>query len=306
MAIIPTGAHPKALWPGVHDWFGTSYTEYPEEYPELFGFDTSEKNYEEDVEDINFTMAPVKTEGGSIAYVADNQGYTKRYRHTAYALGFIVTHEEKMDNLYEKVAKRRARKLAFSMRQTKETVCANVYNRAFNSAYTGGDAVQMIASTHPSTSGNQSNVLTTAADLSEASLEDLLIQIAQATDSPGNKIALRGMKLIVPTNEMFEACRILKNPNRPDTANRDINAIYNMGLLPQGYVVNHYLTDTDAWFIRTDAPNGTMFFDRENGRGNPGLSQDNDFDTKNAKAASYMRFSVGWTDWRGVFGSAGV
>ena len=306
MAVITTGAHPKALWPGVHDWFGTSYVEYPEEYPELFDFETSKKNYEEDVESINFGLAPVKNEGSSIAYTVDNQGYVKRYRHTAYALGFIVTHEEKSDNLYEKVGKRRARKLAFAMRQTKETVCANVYNRAFNGSFTGGDAIELLATNHPSTSGNQSNELATPADLSEASIEDLLINIAKATDSPGNKIALRGTKLIIAPNEMFEAERILRSELRVGTANNDINAVRNMGLLPKGYIVNHYLTDVDAWFIRTTAPAGMTFFDRESGRGAPAFDQDNDFDTKNAKAAAYMRFSVGWTDWRGLYGSPGV
>lgn len=303
---ITTGAHPKALWPGVHDWFGMSYAEYPEEYPELFDFDSSKKNYEEDVESINFGLAPVKAEGSSISYTVDNQGFVKRYRHVAYALGYIVTHEEMQDNLYAKVGKGRAKKLAFAMRQTKETVCANVYNRAFNSSFTGGDAIELLATNHPSTSGDQSNELATPADLSEAALEDILINIAKATDSPGNKIALRGMKLVVHPNDMFEACRILKSEYRVGTANNDINAIYNKGLLPQGYIVNHYLTDTDAWFIRTDVPTGMMFYDRESGRGAPNFDQDNDFSTKNALAAAYMRFSVGWTDWRGLYGSPGV
>lgn len=306
MAVETTGAHPKAFWPGVYDWFGTSYTEHPEEYPDLFDFASSSQNYEEEVEDTNYSLAPVKNEGSAISYVTSNQGYTKRYRHVAYALGTMVTHEEKSDNLYEKVGKARSRKLAFSMRQTKEVVCANVYNRAFNASYTGGDAVSLLSTAHPSLAGNWSNKLSTDADLSEASLEDLLIQIAQATDSIGHKIALRGNKLIVPTNEMFEACRILESQLRVGTANNDVNAIRSKGLLPQGYVVNHYLTDSDAWFIRTDSPNGMRFFDREAGRGTPKFDQDNDFDTKNAKMAAYMRFSIGWTDPRGMYGSAGA
>lgn len=304
---ITTGAHPKALWPGVHDWFGASYAEYPEEYPELFSFDNSSMNYEEDVEQTGFGLANVKNEGASISFDTESQGYTKRYRHVAYALGYICTYEEKMDNLYEKVSKRRARKLAFSMRQTKEIVGANVYNRAFNASYTGGDGVSLGNSAHPTFgAGTQSNILSTAADLSEASLESMLIQIAQAKNSRGLTIALRGQKLIIPVNLMFEAERILKSQLRVDTANNDINAVRNMGLLPQGITVNHYLTDTDAWFIRTDCPNGLMFFDRDHGRGAPLFDQDNDFDTKNAKAAAYMRFSVGWTDWRDLFATPGA
>ena len=306
MAVITTGAHPKALWPGVHDWFGASYMEHKEEYPDLFDFDTSNKKYEEDVEQTGFGLAPVKNEGASISYDSENQGITERYTNVAYALGYICTWEELKDNLYEKVSKARARKLAFSMRQTKETVCANVYNRAVNTAFTFGDGQVLLSTAHPSLAGSQSNKLATAADLSEAALEDLLIQIAQAKNSRGLQIAVRGTKLIVPVNEMFEAARILKSELRVDTANNDINALKNMGMLPQGYVVNHYLTDTDAWFIRTDCPNGMMFFDRENGRGAPAFDKDNDFDTKNAKAAAYMRFSVGNTDWRGVYGSEGA
>lgn len=306
MAVETTGAHPKALWPGVYDWFGTSYNEHPEECTELFDFRSSKQNYEEEVEDTNYSLAPVKNEGAPTQYTSSNQGYTKRYRHVAYSLGTMATHEEIKDNLYEKVGKARSRKLAFSMRQTKETVCANIYNRAFNSAYVGGDGLELLSTAHTSLAGAWSNKLSTDADLSEASLEDMLIQINQATDSVGHKIALKAQKLIIPTNEVFEADRILNSTLRVGTANNDLNSIRNQGLLPQGFVVNHYLTDTDAWFIRTDSPNGMCFFDRENGRGAPAFDKDNDFDTKNAKMAAYMRFSVGWTDPRGLYGSAGA
>ena len=302
MAVITTGNHPKALWPGIHAWFGAVYKEHPEEYREVFSIKSSEKNYEEDVLHSGFGLAPVKPEGMAVQYDSESQGYTKRYRHVAYALGFIVSHEELQDNLYEQVSKRRSAKLAFSMRQTRETVGANVLNRAYNASYTGGDGVELLATTHPSLNGTWANELTTAADLSEASLEDLLIIISQATNERGHKIALRGLKLIVHPNDMFEACRILKSELRVGTANNDVNAIRNMGLLPEGYVVNHYLTDTDAWFVKTDAPNGMCWFDREA----LSFTQDNDYDTMNAKAKSYMRFSTGWSDPRGMYGSPGA
>ena len=298
---ITTGSHPKALWPGIHAWFGSSYKENPTEYTEIFKVDTSEKNYEEDVMITGFGLAPVKNEGATYSYDSESQGFTKRYKHVAYGLGYIVTREELADNLYEKVSKQRSKRLAFSMRQTRETVGANILNRAFNSSYTGGDSVELLSTAHTTLSGNQANELSVAADLSEASLEDLLIIVADAKNDRGLKIALRGMKLIVPTAELFEACRILNSTLRVGSANNDVNAIKNLGLLPEGYVVNHYLTDTDAWFVKTDAPNGLMWFDREAVE----FKQDNDQDTDNAKAKSYMRFSTGWTDWRGMYGSPG-
>lgn len=298
---ILTGNHPKALWPGIHAWFGASYKEHPTEYTGIFKVESSEKNYEEDVMVTGFGLAPVKTEGSAYSYDSESQGFTKRYKHVAYGLGYIVSREELADNLYEKVSKQRSKRLAFSMRQTRETVGANVLNRAFNSSYPGGDAKELLATDHPSLAGNWANELSVAADLSEASLEDLLIIIADAKNDRGLKIALRGMKLIVPTAEQFEACRILNSTLRVGTPNNDVNAIKNMGLLPEGYVVNHYLTDTDAWFVKTDAPNGLMWFDRESVE----FKQDNDTDTDNAKAKSYMRFSAGWTDPRGMYGSPG-
>src|SRR3990167_11530088 len=298
---INTGSHPKALWPGINAWFGASYGEHPTEYTEIFKVETSEKNYEEDVMVTGFGLAPVKSEGTAYSYDSESQGFTKRYKHVPYGLGYIVTREELADNLYEKVSKQHSKRLAFSMRQTRETVGANILNRAFNSSYTGGDSVELLSTAHTTLSGSQANELSVAADLSEASLEDLLIIISDAKNDRGLKIALRGMKLIVPTAELFEACRILNSTLRVGSANNDVNAIKNLGLLPEGYVVNHYLTDTDAWFVKTDAPNGLMWFDREAVE----FKQDNDQDTDNAKAKSYMRFSTGWTDWRGMYGSPG-
>jgi hypothetical protein len=302
MSVITSGAHPKALWPGVKEWFGRSYAEHKPEYPELFELDTSEKAYEEDVGVTGFGLAPIKSEGGSVAFQAEAQGYTKRYTHVAYALGFIVTYEEMRDNLYEKVGKRRAQSLAFSMRQTMENVHANVYNRATTSGYTGGDGKTLLATDHPTNDGTQSNKLATAADLSEASLEDLLIQVAGAKNTMGLQISLMPKSLIVPRQLWFTANRILKSTLQNDTANNAVNVLKATNALPGGIVMNHYLTDADQWFVRTNAPRGMMRFERDMLE----LEQDNDFDTKNAKAFKYERYSCGWTDWRGVFGSEGA
>lgn len=302
MAVITTGAHPKALWPGVHKFVMNDYNEHPMEYSEIFDVETSEKAYEEDVETTSFGLAPVKSEGSATSYDTHSQGFTKRYTHIAYGLGYIVTREEMDDNLYKTRSFKRGKSLAFSFRTTKEIVAANVLNRAFNSSYTGGDAKELLATDHPTLAGTFSNELATPADLSEASLEDILIQISTATNSRGLQIGLRGQKLIVPPQEQFTAERILKSTLQNDTANNAINAVRSMGMLPQGYVVNHYLTDSDAWFVKTDAPDGMRMFTRTPFE----FGQDNDFDTKNAKAAGYERYSLGWTDPRGMYGSAGA
>lgn len=302
MTVITTGAHPKALWPGVKAWFGRTYDEHKEEFPDLFDTDTSEKSYEEDVEVTGFGLAPVKAQGASIAYDTESQGSVMRYTHVAYALGYIVTYEELRDNLYETVSKRRAQALAFSMRQTKENVSANVYNRAFNTSYTFGDGKALVVSDHPSVSGSQSNVLATAADLSEAALEDMLIQIMGATNARGLKISLMPRSLIVPRQLWFTANRILKSTLQNDTANNAVNVLKATNALPDGIKMNHYLTDQDAWFIRTNAPRGMLMYQRDAMT----FDQDNDFDTKNAKAASYERYSFGVTDWRGIFATPGA
>lgn len=300
--VITTGNHPKALWPGMRAFWGRQYDEHPQEWSEIFETKSSEKNYEEDTEVTGFGLAPVKAQAGAVSYDSETQGPTKRYTHITYGLGYIVTREEMEDNLYEVVSKRRIQALAFSIRQTEEIVCANILNRAFNSSYTGGDGTEMIATTHTTVDGTQSNKLTTAADLSEASIEDLVIQIMQSKNSRGHRIKLMPQKLIVAPSEAFNATRILKSTLQSGTANNDVNAIKAMGILPQGVVVNHYLTDADAWFIKTNAPNGLMRFNRRSTE----FKQDNDFDTENAKAKSTLRFSVGWTDWRAIFGTAGA
>lgn len=303
MAVITTGNHPKALWPGIARWWGTSYNEFPKEYTDLVDVMKSNKAYEEDVETSGFGLAPVKAQGAATSYDEDLQGFTKRYTHVAYSLGYIVTREERADNLYTEVSKRRSRNLAFSMSQTKENVVANIYNRAFNSSYTGGDSKELLATDHPTRSGTFSNELTTAADISETSLEDMVIQIMGATNSRGLKIALMPKTLIVPRQLIFEAERILKSTQQSGTANNDVNALRSLGSIPGGVKVNHYLTDPDAWFIRTNLPTaGLTLFQRDAIE----FTQDNDFDTDNAKAKSYERYSVGWTDPRTLYGSAGA
>ena len=300
--VITTGNHPKALWPGMRKFWGREYDEYKQEWSDIFEAQTSEKNYEEDTEITGFGLAPVKAQAGAVSFDSESQGQTKRYTHVTYGLGYIVTREEQEDNLYEVVSKKRIKALAFSVRQTEETVAANVLNRAFNTSYTGGDGKAMIVSDHPSISGNQSNVLTTAADFSEASLEDLIIQMMQAKNSRGLTIKVMPQKLVVPPGVAFDAERVVKSTLQSGTANNDINATKSMGLLPGGVVINHYLTDADAWFLTTNVPNGLIRFTRRATE----FKQDNDFDTENAKAKATLRFSVGWTDWRGIYGSPGA
>jgi hypothetical protein len=286
----------------MHAFFGRTYKEKPLQWTEIFDQEKSSKNYEEDTLVTGFGLAPVKEQGASVSYDTETQGYTKRYTHVVYGLGYIVTREENEDNLYEVVSKKRIKGLAFSHRQSEEVVHANILNRAFNSSYTGGDAKELCATDHPTLSGNQQNELTTAADFSEASLEDLLILIRQAKNDRGLRIALMPRKLIVPNNLMFEAQRVLKSELQSGSANNDINAVRSMGLLPEGYVVNDYLTDTDAWFVKTDCPNGLMHFTRRAME----FGQDNDFDTENMKAKATSRYSTGWTDFRGLYGSPGA
>jgi hypothetical protein len=303
MAVITTGSHPKALWPGVAAWWGRSYNEHKEEFPDLFDQETSDKAYEEEVEISGFGLFPVKNEGTAITYDTEQQGATTRYTHVAYASGYIVTYEELRDDLYEIVSKRRAQQLAFSARQTQENIGANVYNRAFNTAYPIGDGAALISASHPTLSGaNQSNLLTTSADLSETALEDMLIQIAQTLNSRGLHISVLPKTLIIPVQLWFEANRIMKSVLQSDTANNNINVLKATNAIPGGVVQNHYLTSATAWFVRTNVPHGMMWYNREE----MSFDQDNEFSTKNALAAAYMRFSAGGTDFRGIAGTPGV
>lgn len=299
---ITSGAHPKALWPGVKKFFGKTYNEKPLVCEMVFDEYTSNKSYEEYVEETGFGLAPIKTEGGSVSYDTDAQGYISRLTNVVYGLGAKITQEAIEDNQYEAVGKKKSAKLARSMRQTKENVYANILNRGFNASYAGGDGKELLATDHPTLSGNQSNELAVSADLSEASLEDILTQIRQAKDSRGLRIQLKGQSLIVPPELEFEATRIISSVNQSGTANNDINAMRELGMLPKGVIVWDYLTDADAWFVKTDASEGLI---RQQRRA-LALTQDNDFDTDNACMKATERYAAGWADWRGIFGSAGA
>lgn len=300
--VISTGNIPKALWPGIEAWWGRYYKEHAMQYGDLFEVRDSDMAYEELVEVTGFGLAPVKPQGQAIEYDSEDQQTVSRFTNVSYALGYIVTIEEQQDNLYAKVAKRRTQALAWSMRQTKENVAANVYNRGFDSNYPGGDGAAMLSASHPSSNGNQSNILPVAADFSEASLEDLCIQIANAVNTRGLKIDIKPQSLIVPTSLIYETQRVLKSVLQNDTANNAINALKVTNSIPDGIKVNNYLTDMDAWFVRTDCPESLIFFERT-----PIMfEQDNDGDTKNIKYNAFERYVPKWADWRGIYGSPGA
>ena len=300
--VINTSNHPKALWPGVKAWWGKAYNDHQTEYTDLFETFSSDKSYEEDVQIVGFGVVPQKAQGASVTYDSEVQGPTTRYTNVAYALGYIVTHEELKDDLYSEVSNTRASALARSFRQTKERVGAGIYNRATTSGYVGGDGVVLLSTAHPNTSGGTfSNKLSVDADLSESALEDIIIQVMQATDDRGLLINLMPKSLHIAPANWFNANRILKSEYQTDTANNNINVIKATGALPMGVKVNHYFTDTDAWFVRTDCPNGMKYYEREAMM----FDQDNDFDTMNAKAKGYERYVFGWTDPRAVYGSTG-
>ena len=300
--IITTASHPKALWPGIKAWWGQVYDEHPEEYSKLFDSDTSRQNYEEDVQLTGFGLAPVKPEGSGVAYDSEIQGFTTRYTHVAYALGYIVTKEELDDNLYEQVSRRRAAALAMSFRQTKENIGANIYNRAFNGTYLGGDGVSLCSTAHPNTSGGTfANTPTVAADLSEASLEDALTALMGFQNDRGLLINVMPRSLIVARQNWWNANRILKSAYTPSTANNAVNVLVATNALPEGIVMNHYLTSPNAWFVRTNIQNGLKYYSRVGIQ----FDQDNDFDTMNAKAKGYERYSFGWTDPRAIYGVNG-
>jgi len=300
--LIATGNHPRALWPGIAKWWGRKYDEHPVEYTDLFEVTTSKKNYEIDAQVTGFGLAPRKPQGRSVHYDSEVQGIETKYLHVTYGLGYVVTREELEDDLYVEVSKRRAEALAFSMRQTKENVAAQVYNRCATAGYVGGDGSVLLVTTHPTKAGSQSNILDPAADISEAAIEDLIIQIMKATNDRGLKISLMPQSLHVHPNDWFEANRILKSTLQNNTANNAINVLKSTNALPKGIKVNHYFADTDAWFIRTNAPRGMMMFQRRA----VDFTQDNDFDSENAKAKSTERYSVGWSDPRGLYGSVGA
>jgi len=292
----------KELEPGLNALFGLEYKNYENEHAEIFDTENSDRAFEEEVMLSGFANASVKPEGSGVSYDNAQETYTSRYTHETIALAFAITEEAIEDNLYDRLASRYTKALARSMANTKQVKAANVLNNAFSSTVQpGGDGQALCSTAHPTIAGTYSNTLATAADLNETSLEQSLIDIAAFTDERGLKVAARGMKLIIPSELQFTADRLMKSANRVGTADNDINAIRNMGMIPQGYVVNHYLTDGDAFFIKTDVPNGLKMFVRSPIK----TSMEGDFDTGNVRYKARERYSFGFSDARGIFGSPG-
>ena len=292
----------KELEPGLNALFGLEYNRYENEHSEIFEEEASDRAFEEEVMLGGFSTAPVKSEGGAISFDDAQETYTARYTHETIALAFSITEEAIEDNLYDRLASRYTKALARSMAQTKQIKAASILNNAFSSSSPIGDGAALCSSSHPSLSGNQSNILSVASDLNETSLEQMLIDIAGITDERGLKVAIRGMKLIIPKELQFIAERVLNSNLRVGTADNDPNAIRNMGMLPQGAVVNHFLTDTDAFFIMTDAPNGFKMFNRAAIK----TAMEGDFDTGNMRFKARERYSFGVSDWRSVFATPGA
>ena len=292
----------KELEPGLNALFGLEYDRYENQHTEIFDLENSDRAFEEEVMLGGFGNAEVKPEGSGVVYESAQETFTARYSHETIALAFSLTEEAVEDNLYDKISTRYTKALARSMANTKQIKAANVLNRAFNSSFLGGDDKELCATDHPTLSGDQKNELSTSADLNETSLEQMLIDIADMKDERGMKIALRGMKMIIPVNLQFTAERLMKSAGRQGTADNDINAVRSMGMVPQGYVVNNFLTDTDAFFIKTDAPNGLKMFTRAPIR----TAMEGDFDTGNVRYKARERYSFGFSDWRGIFGSPGA
>jgi hypothetical protein len=300
--VITSSSFAKLLWPGLNSIYGKEYGDYPVEWDKLFEKNTSDRAYEEDLGLSSFGLASVKNEGAPITYDTERQGFTSRYNHVVYALGFIITREIYEDDQYGKVGAQKAKALARSMRQTKEIVGANIYNRAFNSSYTGGDGQALISASHPNVAGGTfSNQIATAADLSEAALEQAVIDIAGFRDDRGLLIAAKPEKLVIPYQLQFEAKRILGSDGRVGTDLNDPNVLKDMGIF-SNVVTNHYLTDSDAWFILTNVKDGLKYFERRADQ----FEMDNDFDTENAKFKATARYSFGWSDPRAIYGSAGA
>ena len=299
---ISTGSFAKALLPGIHKWVGLEYKNYMPEYSEIFEQNKSSKAFEEEVGVTGFGYAVVKTEGNDISYDDMEQGFVQRYTHAVVALGFVITREMYEDNQYSEIGLRKTKGLTFSMKQTKEVTHANILNRAFNSSYTYADGKEMCATDHPNKSGGTwRNELSTAADLSEASLEQACIDIGEFTNDRGMLIKVLPKMLVIPPELEFDAARLLKSVQQPGTANNDINALKALARVP-GMAVNHYLTDADAWFIKTDCPDGLKTFNRRE----LAVGTENDFSTENAMFKCSERFSCGGTDMRGIFGSPGA
>ena len=293
----------KELEPGLNALFGLEYARYENEHTEIFITESSDRAFEEEVILSGFGAAPTKSEGSAVTFDDAQEVYTARYTNETIALAFSLTEEAVEDNLYDRLSARYTRALARSMAHTKQVKAAAILNNAFDSSYTGGDGLELISTAHTLANGNTfANEPTTAADLNETSLENGLIDVSNFTDERGLKIALRGMKLVVPAQLQFIAERLLKSELRPATADNDINAVRSLGMVPEGYTVNHFLTDTDAWFMLTDAPNGLKHFQRTPIR----TAMEGDFDTGNVRYKARERYVFGWSDPRGIYGSPGA
>ena len=298
---ISRGQLVKELEPGLNALFGLEYKNYANEHAEIFDTENSDRAFEEEVMLSGFANAPIKAEGTGVTFDNAQETFTARYTHETLALAFAITEEAIEDNLYDRLASRYTKALARSMANTKQVKAAKVLNNGFGTA-NGGDGKELCATDHPIVTGTEQNELTTAADLNETSLEQALIDIAALTDERGLKIAAKGMKLILPSALQFTAERLMKSTQRVGTADNDINAVVSMGMIPQGYTVNHYLTDTDAWFIKTDVPNGLKHFVRAPLK----TAMEGDFTTGNVRYKARERYSFGFSDWRGIFGSPGA
>ena len=293
----------KELLPGLNALFGLEYARYGEEHKEIFDTETSERSFEEETKLSGFAAAPVKNEGNSIAYDNAQEAWTARYNHETISLGFSLTEEAIEDNLYDSLSSRYTKALARAMAFTKQTKAAGILNSGFTAGVNGGDGVPLFSAAHPLVNGaTNSNTPAIQADLNETSLEAAVIQIAGWTDERGLLIAAKPRKLIVPPNLMFVATRLLETEGRVGTADNDINALANNGSIPEGYTVNHFLTDTDGWFLSTDVPNGMKHFVRSA----MANSMDGDFDTGNVRYKARERYSFGWSDPLGMFGSQGA
>lgn len=302
MAIMTTGNFAKMLWPGLNAIYGLNYKDWKTEYTDIFDSNKSDKAWEEELGVSSFGLAIQKGEGTPVTYDTQMQGFLTRYTHAEYALGFIITRNMVEDDQYGKIGGQRAKALARSMRQTKETVAANVLNRAFNTAFTGGDGKALAVSDHPNVAGGTwSNVPSTPVDISEAALEQAVIDMGKWLDDRGLKIATRPSKIIIPLDLDFETNKIMKTEYEVGTANNTVNLVRSR--FPAGVAINHWLTDTDAYFIKSDfGGEGLKYFERRA----DSFDMDNDFDTSNAKFKAESRYSFGWTDARAVYASAGA
>ena len=295
----------KELEPGLNALFGMEYSRYENEHAEIFSTESSDRAFEEEVMLTGFGAAPTKSEGAGVSYDSAQESFTARYQHETIAMAFALTEEAIEDNLYDRLSARYTKALARSMAHTKQVKAASVLNNAFNTggSYNGGDGVSLCNAAHPTALGASfSNTPAVAADLNETSLEQGIIDIASFTDGRGLKVAVQARKMIIPKELQFTAERLMKTTLRTATADNDINAIRSMGMVPEGYAVNHFLTDSDAWFLLTDAPNGLKMFNRSPVK----TAFEGDFDTGNVRYKARERYSFGWSDPRGIYGSAGA